>query len=153
MNCPGFKCSKSGKYIECAKVVHWVHDFDLLIDILMQDTEIMIITIEGPLLKSPPCKSLRMEIHMHGSPMLQGYGGESIVVLVRVEKYAGAPITEIYPVVEGAIINSRDLCSWLTQLMGNMDIETIIDIANNIIHELYGEWLNVPECKLRETSI
>ena len=113
MDCPSLKCSKSGTYIECAKVEHWVRDYDLLIDALMHDDKVMIITIEGPLLKTP-CKSLRMEIHMHESPILQGCRGDKTNGNPRPSGRGGG------------------------------------QVADNIIRELYGEKLDLPECNKKQ---
>ncbi len=64
MECGGLKCSKSGEHLECARVEHWVHDFDLLIDALINRGKLMVLTVEGPIMRSGICRFIRLEIHV-----------------------------------------------------------------------------------------
>ncbi len=118
MECAGLKCSKSGEYFECARVEHWVHDFDLLIDVLINGDELMMLTVEGPLMRSGTCRSIRLEVHVEPGLMLKA--------IVRIDTYRDEPIMLEYPVKPAPDEwRKEDPCKLVEKLTGKARVDAV----------------------------
>ena len=129
MECGGLKCSKSGEYLECARVEHWVHDFDLLIDALINGNELMVLTVEGPIMKSSTCRFIRLEIHAEP--------GLGLRAIVRIDTYRDEPIMLEYPVKPVPDEwRKADPCQLVEKLTKEARIDTTVKTMIHILNSI-----------------
>lgn len=142
MECPGFKCSKASDRMECAKIEHWIHDLDLMIDAVIHGGELIALVVEGPIIPSKRCSLLRIEIHFNRDLT---DGEEYAQAIVRVDINGGEPIVSEYEVGRVPYMRGmHDPCIIVNKLTKDINMDNVMKAAEAMLSSLCGKPIKLP---------